>query len=119
MINAASRRRPESLSARRSREFGEVGPDELPLERLGEELVVGLEGEAGEFIERGDIGRREDYALEDAEVDLDLVPPGRVDGEMHGHEARVGLGEPSDHAPPVADRWSILQRRAHTSPYVR
>lgn len=52
---------------------GEVGPGELPLERLGEDLVVGLEGEdpGGELLERGGSGRGEDLALEDAEVDLD------------------------------------------------
>jgi hypothetical protein len=40
---------------------------------LGEDLVADLEGEdpSGEVVERGGVGRREDLALEDAEVDLD------------------------------------------------
>src|SRR5579859_3466853 len=79
-------------------EPGEVGPGELPLERLGEGLVADLEGEdpGGELVERGGGGRRENLALEDAEVDLDLVEPTGVDWEMDGHEPRVRLGETSD-----------------------
>ena len=78
--------------------LGEVGPGELPFERLSEDLVADLEGEdpGGELLERGGIGWREDLALEDAEVDLDLVEPTGVDREMDGHEARVHLHETSD-----------------------
>jgi len=54
-------------------ELGEIGSRVAPLERLGEDLVVGLEGEDArlELVERGGIGRCEDLALQDAEVDLD------------------------------------------------
>jgi hypothetical protein len=40
-------------------ELGEVGPGELPFERRGEGLVVGLEGEdpGGELLDRGGSGR--------------------------------------------------------------
>src|SRR5450759_1102184 len=72
-------------------EPGQIGSGELPLERPGEVLVAVLEGEdpGSELLERGGVGRGEDLALEDAEVDLDLVEPARVDREMDGHEARI------------------------------
>jgi hypothetical protein len=38
--------------------------------------------------ERGEVVRREDLALDDREVDLDLVQPTRVDGCVHGRERR-------------------------------
>src|SRR5450759_2124479 len=79
-------------------EPGQIGSGELPLERPGEVLVAVLEGEdpGSELLERGGVGRGEDLALEDAEVDLDLVEPARVDREMDGHEARVRFDEPSN-----------------------
>src|SRR3990170_8952857 len=79
-------------------EPGEVGSGELPLERLGEGLVVGLEGEnpGGELVERGGIGRGEDLAFEDAEVDLDLVEPAGVDGQVDEAEGGMRALEPLD-----------------------
>ncbi|HEY8868733.1 MAG TPA: hypothetical protein VIM30_05035 [Candidatus Limnocylindrales bacterium] len=71
-----SRRLGERVGAVQSQaceRFGEVCPGEPPFEWLGEDLVADLEGEdpSGEVVERGGVGRREDLALEDAEVDLD------------------------------------------------
>ena len=65
--------RADASSSQSAKEPGEVGPGELPLERLGEDLVVILEGEdpGGELVERPGIGRGEDLAFEDAEVDLE------------------------------------------------
>ena len=54
-------------------ELGEVGAGELPVEGLGQEFVVGLEGEdpGGELVERGGVGWGQDLAGENAEGDLD------------------------------------------------
>jgi hypothetical protein len=106
-------RQPAGVSCRQAfKESGEVGPGELPLERLGEDLVAGLEGQdpGGELLERGGIGRREDLALEDAEVDLDLVEPAGVDREMDGHEPRVRFDETSDGGP-AAVRAAVVEDR--------
>src|SRR3972149_4910057 len=80
----------------------EVGSGELPLERPGEDLVVGSEGEdpGGELLERGRVGRREDLALEDAEVDLDLIEPRRVDRQVD--EAQGGGLAPQPPHPSLA-----------------
>jgi hypothetical protein len=70
----------------------EVGAREAPLERPGDALVVGLEGEdaLGERLERGGIGGHDDLALQDAEEDLDLVGSqlawmGRCTGTIAGY----------------------------------
>src|SRR5260221_14180235 len=62
----------------------EVGLGELPLERGGDLLVVGLKGQQRGFClgEAAEVARGEDFALDDREVDLDLVEPGGVDGEV-------------------------------------
>jgi hypothetical protein len=69
-------------------EYGQVATGEGPLEWGGRLLVVGLKpeepildgGQAGEVI------GREDLALDDREVDLDLVEPTRVDRGVHQRE---------------------------------
>jgi len=71
-------------------ELGEILACELPLERFGCLLVESLEGEEPllEFVEVGDIAGVEDLALEDGEIDLDLIEPARMDGQMD----KVGVG---------------------------
>src|ERR1019366_8176300 len=83
-------------------QLGEFGAGEFPLERLSEDLVAGLEGEdpGGQLLERGGIGRREDLALEDAEIDLDLVEPTGVDRQMNGHEPGCACTRRRTAAPP-------------------
>src|SRR5450759_2079623 len=82
--------------------------------RCGENLVASLEGEdpGGELLERGGIGRGEDLALEDAEVDLDLVEPAGVDREMDGHEPWVRFGETRDGGPAVM-RAAVIEQTCH------
>ena len=93
-------------------EPGEVGPGELPLEWLGQGLVADLEGEdpGGELVERGGSGRGEDLALEDAEVDLDLVEPAGVDRQMDEAQGGMLALEPLDRRlPPV--RGTVVDDR--------
>ncbi len=47
-------------------------------------FVVGLEGEqpVGHFVEVGEVVGGEDLALDGGEVDLHLIEPGSVHGEM-------------------------------------
>src|SRR6266511_1008234 len=100
-----SRRLRQRHHARRKafEERVEVRSRELPLERPGEDLVVGPEGEdpGGELLERGRVGRREHLALEDAEVDLDLVEPRRVDRQVDEAKVRMGPLEPLDRGLPA------------------
>src|SRR3990170_3046244 len=95
-----SRRLRQRHHARREalEERVEIGSGELPLERPGEDLVVGPEGEdpGGELLERGRVGRREDLALEDAEVDLDLIEPRRVDRQVDEAQGGMLALEPLD-----------------------
>ena len=66
------------LRSKASEEPGEIGSGELPFERLRHDLVVGLEGKdvGGKVVEGGDVRRREDFALEDGEVDLGPIVSG-------------------------------------------
>jgi hypothetical protein len=59
----------------------EIEPGEPPFERGGDCAVAVTEGEERrrERLERGEVDRVEDLALNDGEVQLDLVEPGGVD----------------------------------------
>jgi len=59
----------------------EIEPGEAPLEWRGDGGVVLAEGEEPglELGERGEVVRVEDLALDDGEVDLDLVQSTRMD----------------------------------------
>jgi hypothetical protein len=79
----------------------EVVAGELPLERLGDLLVVTAEAEqplleGGEFLE---VVGLEDLALHDREVDLGLVEPGGVDRGVDHDEVGPGALEAVDRAP--------------------
>src|SRR5438093_11097489 len=69
-------------------ELIEVGAAEFPLEGFGDGLVVLLEAQQTVL----DIGERREviwgqgFALDDGEVDLDLVEPARVDWAVDEHE---------------------------------
>jgi hypothetical protein len=70
----------------------EVVAVELPLEGPGGFLVAMLEGEEAVF-DLGQVGEvvgGEDFALDDGEVDLDLVEPAGMDGSVD----EVGVGPP-------------------------
>src|SRR5438552_9846245 len=81
-------------------EAGEISAREGPLEELGRVDVTVLK--AAQAIldgrERWEVVGREDFALDDREVDLDLVQPTGVDGRVHEHNlGSLGL-EPHDGA---------------------
>jgi hypothetical protein len=95
--------RSRCLSGKGGQHAPEVGAGEAPLERRGDRAVALAEGEQGglERGERGPLVRIEDLALEDAEVELDLVEPGRVER---------GVDDP-DRRPPLAEASSVLGPR--------
>jgi hypothetical protein len=68
----------------------EVGAGELPVERRAGGLPVVLEGDdaVGDGVEVVEVVGGQDLALDDREVDLDLVEPRCVDGQVH--ELAVG-----------------------------
>src|SRR5262249_11993426 len=72
---------------------GEIGAGELPLERPRPDLVVGLEGEdlSSKVIEGGRVRRREDFALEDREVNFHLIQPAGMEGQVHRHQVLVSI----------------------------
>ena len=78
------------------KERGEVAASELPFEGMGSGLVVILEAEQRvvEFVERGEVARRKELALDDREVDLDLVEPTGMDGQMYCDGVVIGVFEP-------------------------
>src|SRR5713101_354626 len=69
-------------------EIVEVGAAEFPLEGLGDGLVVLLEPKQTvlDISERGEIVWGQSLALNDGEVDLDLVEPTRVNRAVDEHE---------------------------------
>jgi hypothetical protein len=68
----------------------EIAASELPGKRLGDSLVAFLKGDEafGQNVEVGEVVGSEDLALDYREVDLDLVEPGSVSGEVD--EAQIG-----------------------------
>ena len=70
----------------------EVFAGVLPAEWFGGVVVALLEGQdrVGEVVEVGEVAGGDGFALQDREVDLDLVEPGRVDGQVD--QDRVGPG---------------------------
>ena len=74
----------------------QVEPGEAPFERRGDCAVAVTEGEERrrERLERGEVVGVEDLALNDAEVQLDLVEPGGVDRRVDDPDLRPALAEP-------------------------
>ena len=68
----------------------EITAGELPSERFGGPLVMPLEGQEvlGQGIEVGEVVGSKEFALNHREVDLDLVEPRGVSGQMD--EFQVG-----------------------------
>ncbi len=78
----------------------EVVAGELSFERLGDPLVVSCEAEEPLF-EGGEVGvvvGLQHLALDDREVDLDLVEPAGVDGQVDEDEVLVVALEAVDRA---------------------
>ncbi len=76
-----------------SHEAVQISARELSLEGLGELLVVFLDADdtGGDGVLGREVGRSERFALEDGEVDLDLVDPAGVLGQMYEGEARMEI----------------------------
>ncbi len=75
----------------------EITARELPLERTSDRLIVVLEAEdaSRQGLASGEVDRGEGFALEDREVDLDLVQPARVSGQVHENEVGEALVQPA------------------------
>src|SRR5574340_153841 len=69
-----------------------------PLERGRDLLVITGEGgkALGKHLQRREIVGREDLALNDREVDLDLVEPAGMDGAVHEDELWIARLQPAD-----------------------
>src|SRR5712691_1879198 len=69
-------------------EFVQVGAGEGPLKGSGGLLVVVLEGEQTllEFGEGGEVIGSKDLALNDGEIDLDLIEPAGMDRGVDEHD---------------------------------
>lgn len=74
----------------------EIEPGEAPFEGRGDRAVLLAEGnERGlELGERAPLVGLENLALHDAEVDLDLVQPGRVDRRVDDPDLRSPFAQP-------------------------
>src|SRR5207249_3072758 len=81
-----------------SDEIVEIGPGEFPLERFGDALVVLLEPKQTvlDVSERREVVWGQSLALDDGEVDLDLVEPARVDWAVDEHEIWESRPKASD-----------------------
>src|SRR5215210_9364991 len=73
-------------------EVVEVAAGVAPVDRLGGLLPVGLEGHDArlQLVEVVEVAWGQRLALEDREVDLDLVQPRGVDGEVDEDQVRPG-----------------------------
>jgi hypothetical protein len=82
---------------------------EFPLEGLRHGLVVGLKGEQALFDrgQRREVVGGKDLALDDGEIDFDLVEPAGMNGTMDRNQARIFRLE-SGHAARPAMRGAIV-----------
>src|SRR5206468_2090341 len=83
-------RRPRGSTTEFGEQRGEIAAREGPLERLRRVDVVFLEAKKPltDSTERTEVIRREDLALDDGEIDLNLIEPTGVDGGVDEHELR-------------------------------
>lgn len=91
----------ETQGSRLGEEFlgqlGEVIARKSPIEGRRHALVVLLEAQQSilDLIEAGEIIGSEGFALDDGEIDLDLVKPTGVNRTVNGNQVGIGLGEAS------------------------
>jgi len=80
-----------ALGRESSQQPVEVGSGELPLERRCHRFVNGLEGKNAlpEIVKRDRVGRCQHFALQDRKVNLDLIDPTGVDGQVHGDKVAM------------------------------
>jgi len=79
-------------------QFGEICFGVLPFEGLGGgfPVVLKIEEALGELAKPGEIVWREHLALDDGEVDLDLIEPTGMDGSVHENQPGELLLEADD-----------------------
>src|SRR5919106_5208270 len=82
-------------------ERGEVLAGKGPFKRGRRLFVMVLEAEEAilDFGQRGEVVRRQHFALDDGEIDLDLVEPARVDRRVDENEAGAQGAPPPPGAP--------------------
>lgn len=90
----------------------EIGAGEFPLEGDGDLLVILLETKEAvfKFGQRCKIVWSEDFALDDREVDLDLVEPTGVNRAMDGNHVGEGYFEAA-HAAAAAMGGSVVTQK--------
>jgi hypothetical protein len=107
----------DAIDGRALREQGgQVAAREFPFERLGGRfpVVLKIEQPFGERLQPGEIVGREDLALNDREVDLDLVEPAGVDRSMDEGEAPEFVLQAGDRSCP-AMRGTVVDDPEHTA----
>src|SRR5205809_875194 len=113
-------RRPRGSTTEFGEQRGEIAAREGPPERLRRVDVVFLEAKKPltDRAERTEVIRREDLALDDGEIDLNLIEPAGVDGGVDEHELRPPGLQPRAAATGGADAGpgcsSFHRRRART-----
>jgi hypothetical protein len=85
----------------------EIGPGELPLKGPGDLLVMILESEQPSLYlgEVGEVVGSEHLALDDGEVDLDLVEPGGMHRQVDQNQ--LGEGAPQSVDGGLCPRWLV------------
>jgi hypothetical protein len=94
----------------------EIGARESPVERRADRLVIGLETQQAllDLLQAREIVGCERLALDDGEVDLDLIEPTRVHRAMDGHQVGEGSGEPLDAGLPTMRR-AVVEDPEHAA----
>ena len=90
----------------------EVVSRESPLEGRGHVFVVLLEAQQSilDLLDAGEVIGSKCFALDDGEVDFDLVEPTGVHGAMYGDQVGKGIRQAS-HAGLPAMRGAVIQDR--------
>ena len=76
---------------------------EFPFEGLSDSFIVGLKGEQALFDggQRFEVVWGQDFALDDGEVDFDLIEPAGMNGTVDGNQARMFRLESGNAARPA------------------
>ena len=107
-------------SLRLERQFGEytsqVAAREGPLEWSGQRLIVTLKRQEAVLNvgQRIEVVRRQDLALHDREVNLDLIEPTGMDGSVNEHQIRILLLQ-SCHGARTAVRRAVVDDPKHAA----
>src|ERR1700693_5666483 len=90
-------------------ELGKIVTCEFPLEGLGQGLVAGLKCEQALFDggQRREVVGGKDLALDNGEVDFDLIEPAGMNRTMHGNQSWM-FGLEAGHAARPTMRRAIV-----------